>query len=100
MPSGAHWRRQFGGWEGRCGMQLITARRLIDGTGAPPVEDAALVVGEDGRIVYAGPRAGAPTLPSEADHLDLGDRSLLPGIVDSHVHLAFDGGPDPVSAIQ
>jgi imidazolonepropionase-like amidohydrolase len=81
-------------------MQLITARRLIDGTGAPPIDDAALVVGDAGRIVYAGRRAGAPTLPSQADQFDLGDRSLLPGIVDSHVHLAFDGGPDPVSAIQ
>ena len=37
--------------------------------------------------------AGAPSV-------DLGDRTLLPGIVDAHVHLAFDGGPDPVSAIQ
>ena len=81
-------------------MQLITAARLIDGTGTPPIERAALVVDNDGRIVYVGPRAGTPPLPPDAERVDLGERSVVPGIVDSHVHLAFDGGPDPVSAIQ
>jgi imidazolonepropionase-like amidohydrolase len=81
-------------------MQLVTARRLVDGSGAPLVADAGLLVDDAGRIVYAGPRAALGPLPPETIHVDLGDRTLLPGIVDAHVHLAFDGGPDPVSAIQ
>jgi imidazolonepropionase-like amidohydrolase len=81
-------------------MQLITARRLIDGTGAAPVENAGLLVDDAGRIVFAGPRAALPPLPTLVPRTDLSGRTLLPGIVDAHVHLAFDGGPDPVSAIQ
>jgi imidazolonepropionase-like amidohydrolase len=81
-------------------MQLITARRLLDGSGAVSVEDAAVLVDDAGRIVYAGARAAMPSPPAGTQHHDLGERSLLPGIVDAHVHLAFDGGPDPVNAIQ
>ncbi len=81
-------------------MELITARRLIDGTGAAPIERAALVVDDRGRIRYAGPADRAPALDGYVQHTDLGERTLLPGIVDAHVHLAFDGGPDPVAAIQ
>jgi imidazolonepropionase-like amidohydrolase len=78
---------------------MILARRLIDGSGAPPLEDACVVVTEHGRLHYAGPRAGAPQA-GDAPPEDLGDCTLLPGIVDAHIHLAFDGGPDPVASIQ
>ncbi|HLH26537.1 MAG TPA: amidohydrolase family protein [Chloroflexota bacterium] len=81
-------------------MQLVTARRLLDGSGAPVVVDAALLIDDAGRLVYAGPRAALSALAPGTPRTDLGDRTLLPGIVDAHVHLAFDGGPDPVSAIQ
>ncbi|HZR99685.1 MAG TPA: amidohydrolase family protein [Chloroflexota bacterium] len=81
-------------------MQLVTARRLVDGSGAPGIEDAAILIDEAGRIVYAGARGALDARAAGATRVDLGDRTLLPGIVDAHVHLAFDGGPDPVSAIQ
>ncbi|MEU1200022.1 amidohydrolase family protein [Streptomyces sp. NPDC005813] len=42
---------------------------------------------------------GAPP-PSTDTFVDLGpDSCLLPGLIDSHVHLAFNAGPDPVSAL-
>ncbi len=51
------------------------------------IRDAALVM-EDGRIAWTGPASAAPT----ADHHeDLGGRAVLPGWVDSHSHLVFDG---------
>src|SRR5213595_1587659 len=81
-------------------MRLITARRLIDGTGAAPLDWPAVVVDDAGRLAFVGPRRDAPPLAPDALHDDLGDRTLLPGIVDAHVHLAFDGGPDPVATIQ
>ena len=46
------------------GTTVIKNGRLVDGTGAPPVADAALVI-RDGRVAYAGPAAGAPALPPE-----------------------------------
>jgi imidazolonepropionase-like amidohydrolase len=81
-------------------MRLITARRLVDGSGSTPLDKPAVVVDDGGRLAYVGPRGDAPPLPSDVVHDDLGDRTLLPGIVDAHVHLAFDGGPDPVASIQ
>lgn len=66
--------------------ELVTC----DGTGEGGVgarSDQALVVA-DGVIVWTGPAASAPA----ADEvMDLGGRCVLPGFVDSHAHLVFDG---------
>jgi imidazolonepropionase-like amidohydrolase len=35
-------------------------------------------------------------IPAEAQVVDLGDVTLLPGLIDSHFHLTFDAGPDPL----
>ncbi|WP_431868754.1 amidohydrolase family protein [Nocardiopsis eucommiae] len=64
---------------------------LIDGTGAAPVTDAAVVV-EDGLIAYAGPAADAPA-PRPGETVEhLGGRTLLPGFIDTHVHFGFSDG--------
>jgi imidazolonepropionase-like amidohydrolase len=70
---------------------VLRAPRLLDGTGTPAVPDAALVI-EGGRIAYAGPAAGLPA--RAADTLDFPGATLLPGLVDVHVHLVASGGPD------
>ena len=43
------------------GLTVVRNGQLFDGTGAPPVPDAALVI-ENGRIRYAGPAAAAPAV--------------------------------------
>src|SRR4249920_1777258 len=70
----------------------LHADRLFDGiiTHADP-----LVLVEDGRITEV--RTGPP--PPDADLIDLPGATLLPGLVDTHVHLAFDAGPDPIAAL-
>lgn len=75
----------------------IRAAALFDGTGAP-VRPEPLVLVEDGRItaVHHGPRAVAPP---EAERLELPGATLLPGLIDTHVHLAFDASPAPVDAL-
>jgi imidazolonepropionase len=51
------------------------------------LRDAALVV-ERGLVAYVGPAGAAPA----ADvRIDVGGRAVLPGFVDSHAHLVFDG---------
>jgi imidazolonepropionase-like amidohydrolase len=64
---------------------------LIDGTGAPPVPDALLVISE-GRVAYAGvatPQAlGA--VPAGAPTVSLAGRWIVPGLVDAHVHAESD----------
>ncbi|MBW3533676.1 MAG: amidohydrolase family protein [Gemmatimonadetes bacterium] len=69
---------------------------LIDGTGAAPVRDAAVVVRE-GRITCAGPRARCP-VPADVRVEDVTGRWIVPGLVDGHVHYSqtgwADGRPD------
>jgi imidazolonepropionase-like amidohydrolase len=66
-------------------MRVIRAGRLIDGTGTAVQRDRALYVEED-RIIGIGP---GTEIPTDADVLDLLDCSVLPGLIDAHVHLVF-----------
>lgn len=81
-------------------MRIVTARRLVDGTGAPALDWPAVVIDDSGNLAYVGPRAALPSLGDDVERVDLGAWTILPGMIDSHVHLAFDGGPDPVTSIQ
>ncbi|HEV2917927.1 MAG TPA: amidohydrolase family protein, partial [Actinomycetota bacterium] len=72
---------------------VLRAPRLLDGTGAPAVAEAALLV-EAGRIAYAGPVAGLPEGVTSVPALDFPGATLLPGLVDAHVHLVASGDPD------
>jgi imidazolonepropionase-like amidohydrolase len=72
---------------------VLRAPRLLDGTGAPPVADAAVLV-RGGRIAYAGPAAGLPAPAAGVEVREFPDGMLLPGLVDVHVHLVASAGPD------
>ena len=70
---------------------LITAARLLDGTGAVPVTQAALLV-KNGRIVTLGPATDVRVPDgAAADRKDYGDATILPGLVDAHTHLVAPG---------
>jgi imidazolonepropionase-like amidohydrolase len=70
----------------------IVGDRLIDGTGHDPLEHAVVVIA-DGRIAAVGPRASV-RIPADADVVEGDDLTLLPGFIDSHVHLAGQSGVD------
>src|SRR6185503_3579155 len=70
------------------GTTLISNGQLFDGTGAPPVPNAALVL-ENGRVKYAGSAALAPAVPAEAEHLDAQGGTILPGLVEAHYHATY-----------
>lgn len=65
---------------------VITAARMVDVLTGKVVEHPAIFVGPDGRITSI---ADARLVKWGADtkHIDLGDRTLLPGLIDMHVHL-------------
>jgi imidazolonepropionase-like amidohydrolase len=69
---------------------ILRGATLIDGTGAPPVRDRAVVV-TDRRI--SSIVADRP--PRDGAVLDLGGLTLLPGLVNCHVHLCLSGDADP-----
>jgi imidazolonepropionase-like amidohydrolase len=75
-------------------MHAILGGTLIDGTGRPPVRDAAILV-EGGTIRAVGPRLGL-TVPENAEVVDATGRTVLPGMVDSHVHV-YTTGFSPVA---
>jgi imidazolonepropionase-like amidohydrolase len=67
----------------------IKTPRLFDGTGSPLVRDALLVI-ENERIVAVGPAAQV-ALPAGVSVLDVGDRTVMPGLIDAHVHILWSG---------
>lgn len=68
---------------------VIAGVRLIDGTGRGVLEDAVVGI-RDGRVVSAG--SEVPALG--ADVIDANGLTLIPGLIDCHVHLCFDGNAD------
>ena len=69
---------------------VITGGTVIDGNGGPPLANAAVVV-SDGRISAVGPR-GTVTIPAGATEIDARGRFILPGLIDTNVHLSLYGG--------
>ncbi len=77
--------------------EVLTAPRVI--TGEQMVTAGAVVIGD--RLVSWAGRAEA--LPDEYGGLprtDYPGATILPGLIDSHVHLGFDGGPDPAARMR
>jgi imidazolonepropionase-like amidohydrolase len=73
---------------------FIAAERLFDGQTDSIVEDPLIEV-TDGRIVSVTQRRSI----SNSDVIDLGDATLLPGLIDIHQHLAFDASGDAVAQL-
>lgn len=74
-------------------MQAIRAARLFDGVNGSLPTDQFVIV-DEGRI-----RAIEPE-PSGAEVVDLGDVTLLPGLIDAHIHLCFDASTDVVGHLS
>ncbi|HYG81074.1 MAG TPA: amidohydrolase family protein [Pyrinomonadaceae bacterium] len=67
--------------------------RVIDGTGAPPLEDQTIVI-SGGKVQSVGASAAA-RVPADARVLDLSGYTVLPGLVGMHNHMFFPMGGSP-----
>src|SRR5215469_9526550 len=77
--------------------EVLTAPRVL--TGDQAVADGAVVIG-DRTVSWVGP---AEELPGEYRPLPRADypgSTIMPGLIDSHVHLGFDGGPNPAARMR
>src|SRR5438132_10213099 len=71
---------------------VLRADRLIDGTGAVPIKDGAVLI-EARRLSYVGAAAGLPRAAG-AEEMHYPGATILPGLIDAHLHLTGDTTDD------
>lgn len=76
-------------------LTVVRADRLFDGTDV--LDDPVVVI--DRSTIVAVDRAGQFTTTDHAEVVDLAGATLLPGLIDTHVHLCFDAGTDVVGSL-
>ena len=69
---------------------LFEGARLIPGDGGPPIEDSALLT-DEGMITAVGAR-GDLVAPDGATRVDLTGKTIMPLMIDTHVHPGFQNG--------
>jgi len=75
------------------GVKAFVGARLIDGSGLPAIENAALVV-RDGRVEAVGP-ASEIKPPAGAQTINLAGKFIIPGLISTHVHVSDVQGLRP-----
>src|ERR1700674_5774165 len=69
---------------------LFEGARVIVDARRPPIENAALLV-DNGRIVKVG-KKGAVQTPPGTTRVDLTGKTVMPSLIDAHVHLGYQKG--------
>lgn len=68
----------------------ILKGRVIDGNGGPPIEQGAVVMDEN-RIVFAGDIRALSSAFADAETYEITDGTILPGLIEAHVHMSWGG---------
>ena len=77
---------------------VITGARLIDGTGAPPLKNAVIVI-TNGKFQAVGAK-GKVAIPKEAEVIDVKGKTVIPGLFDTHMHFTFPPKPEDFLTIN
>jgi imidazolonepropionase-like amidohydrolase len=77
--------------------EVLTAPRVM--TGDQTVTLGAVVVGAQ-TVDWVGQAGALPAEYADLPRTDYPGSTIMPGLIDSHVHLAFAGGPDPVGQLR
>ena len=67
----------------------ITGAQLITASDSTPVSSGTVLIGADGRIAAAGPSQAVP-VPADVPTLSANGMTVLPGLIDGHVHITWD----------
>jgi imidazolonepropionase-like amidohydrolase len=68
----------------------IVGGTVIDGNGGTPIADAVVLI-KGARISAVGPRSAVP-IPADASQIDARGKWVIPGLIDTNVHLSLYGG--------
>src|SRR5262245_65719101 len=71
------------------GPVLYEGARLIIGDASAPIEHGAMLV-VNGRFTAVGPR-GSVTAPAGVRRVDLTGKTVMPAMVNAHVHMGYEG---------
>lgn len=71
---------------------IILNGTLIDGNGGEPVSGAAVAI-ENDKVVFAGREEDMPSFSGDVSYIDADGGCILPGFIDTHVHLMFEFEP-------
>jgi imidazolonepropionase-like amidohydrolase len=77
--------------------EVLGAPRVI--TGSETVVDGAVVLG-DRTVDWVGAAGALPEEYAGLPRTDYPGATIMPGLIDSHVHLGFDGGRDPAARMR
>jgi imidazolonepropionase-like amidohydrolase len=77
--------------------EVLTAPLVLTGDGT--VTDGAVVIG-DATVHWVGPLEALPAEFAALPRTGYPGATILPGLIDSHVHLGFDGGPGPADRMR
>jgi imidazolonepropionase-like amidohydrolase len=75
----------------RPAVHVFVGARLVDGTGAAPVDRAVLVVSGD-KILSIATMSEPGTIPSDAERVDVRGKTIMPGFVNAHGHVGDTQG--------
>ena len=76
------------------GIVALTGARVINGTGAAPLEQATILIA-NGRIEGVGTGA-AVNIPAGATRVDMSGKTIVPGLINAHGHLNADQSTRPI----
>jgi imidazolonepropionase-like amidohydrolase len=83
---------------GTSGAIAFVGGTLMDGNGGAPVPGATVVVESD-RIVATGPSRSV-AVPGDARLIDVRGKTVMPGLIDVHIHISDDFDPDPALRLR
>lgn len=78
---------------------VLTGATLIDGNGGEPIANSAVYVKGE-RIAWVGSAADLPTEAREVEQIDVSGAWLMPGLIDAHIHICYNGSESVFALLE
>ena len=78
---------------------VLNGATLIDGNGGEPIANSAVYV-QGERIAWVGSAADLPTEAQEVEQIDVSGAWLMPGLIDAHIHICYNGSESVFALLE